>query len=220
MGHQLTERRGFQTGHIGLNVSDLERSKQFYRQVFGFEVMGESQQDGRRFLFLGEGANLVLTLWQQASGRFEKQRPGLHHLSFQVGAIEEVKEAERKLRGLNVPLLYDGIVPHAEGAQSGGRCDAVGGDDDHPVDLALAEDLQATCLFGDEPVRVGEEQFEPGGVDLSLHRVDELGIEGVGDDRHDHADDAGAALAQCAGDRVDPVAEIRSHQAHPLDRVA
>lgn len=120
MGHQPTEGRGFQTGHIGLNVSDLERSKQFYREVFGFEVMGESQQDGRRFLFLGKGRNLVLTLWQQASGRFEKQRPGLHHLSFQVGAIEQVKEVERKLRELNVPFLYDGIVPHGEGMQSGG----------------------------------------------------------------------------------------------------
>jgi catechol-2,3-dioxygenase len=115
-----TQSRGFQTGHVGLNVSDLERSKQFYRQVFGFEVMGESRKDGRRFLFLGEGTNLVLTLWQQASGRFEKQRPGLHHLSFQVRAIEQVREVEQKLRGLNVPLLYDGIVPHAEGAQSGG----------------------------------------------------------------------------------------------------
>jgi catechol-2,3-dioxygenase len=120
MGSQATQSRGFQTGHVGLNVSDLDRSKQFYRQVFGFEVIKESQQDGRRFLLLGEGQNIVLTLWQQASGRFEKQRPGLHHLSFQVGAIEDVTEAERKLRDLNVPLLYDGIVPHAEGAQSGG----------------------------------------------------------------------------------------------------
>ena len=31
------------TGHVGLNVSDLDRSKQFYREVFGFQVAGESQ---------------------------------------------------------------------------------------------------------------------------------------------------------------------------------
>ena len=43
-----------QTGHIGLNVSDLPRSKQFYQQVFGFAVLGESLEVGRQFVFLGQ----------------------------------------------------------------------------------------------------------------------------------------------------------------------
>lgn len=120
MNNRDGQSREIQTGHIGLKVSDLDRSKKFYQEVFGFEVMGESQEKGRRFLFLGDRQKLVLTLWQQAAGRFEKQSPGLHHLSFQVTGMEDVKKAERKLRELNVPLLYDGIVPHAEGADSGG----------------------------------------------------------------------------------------------------
>ena len=109
-----------QTGHVGLNVSDLDRSKGFYQKVFGLDVMGESREEGRRFVFLSEGSTLVLTLWQQVEGRVEKQRPGLHHLSFQVATIEDVKRAEEKLRALNVPFIYDGIVPHTEGSQSAG----------------------------------------------------------------------------------------------------
>lgn len=111
---------GFQTGHIGLNVSDLDRSKNFYREVFGFTAVGESREEGRRFAFLGQEDKLVLTLWQQAEGRFEKRHPGLHHLSFQVATIQEVEKAAQKLKALNTALIYDGIVPHAEGAQSGG----------------------------------------------------------------------------------------------------
>jgi lactoylglutathione lyase len=83
-------------------------------------VVIESAEEARRFAFLSKEDKLVLTLWQQGEGRFEKRHPGLHHLSFQVGSIEEVKKAEQKLKALNVPLIYDGIVPHAEGAQSGG----------------------------------------------------------------------------------------------------
>lgn len=109
-----------QTGHVGLNVSDIERSERFYREVFGFQVMGKSQESGREFVFLADGQKLVLTLWQQGEGRFDKRQPGLHHLSFQVATVEEVKEAEGRLRGMSVPMIYDGIVPHGEGAQSGG----------------------------------------------------------------------------------------------------
>jgi lactoylglutathione lyase len=115
-----TGNRSLETGHVGLNVSNVDRSTRFYQEVFGFGVFGESREEGRRFVFLGKEDKLVLTLWQQGEGRFERRHPGLHHLSFQVGTIEEVKEAEQKLKALNAPLIYDGIVPHAEGAQSGG----------------------------------------------------------------------------------------------------
>ena len=109
-----------QTGHVGLNVTDLARSQAFYRQVFGFVVMHESQEVGREFVFLGEGERLVLTLWQQSAGAFSPDAPGLHHLSFQVDSMAAVQEAERRLRALDARFLYEGVVPHAEGGQSGG----------------------------------------------------------------------------------------------------
>ena len=110
-----------QTGHVGLNVSDLASSKLFYRSAFGFQVANESSEAGREFTFLSdENGKLVLTLWQQSEGRFDKARPGLHHLSFQVASIAEVKEVETRLKTLGVKFLHEGIVPHGEGAQSGG----------------------------------------------------------------------------------------------------
>lgn len=112
--------RAAETGHVGLNVSDLDRSKRFYQEVFGFHVTGESTDVGRRFAFLSEGPKVVLTLWEQSQGRFDTKQPGLHHLSFQVGSIDQVKDVEARLRAMRVPLLYDGIVPHAEGRESGG----------------------------------------------------------------------------------------------------
>jgi lactoylglutathione lyase len=110
----------FQTGHIGLNVTDLDRSAAFYQRVFGLDVVRESQQEGRRFVFLAKDGTLVLTLWQQAAGRYEPGRAGLHHLSFQVGDIDQVRAAEQTLRELGATFAYEGIVPHAEGADSGG----------------------------------------------------------------------------------------------------
>jgi len=83
--------RALQTGHVGVNVTDAERSGRFYREVFGLDRLGESQEDGRRFVFLGHAEKLVLTLWQQSAGRFDAARPGLHHLSFQVESIEDVR---------------------------------------------------------------------------------------------------------------------------------
>lgn len=109
-----------QTGHIGLNVTDLDRSVGFYRQVFGFDVQAEGHDAGRAYAFLGREGRLVLTLWQQSRGEFATTRPGLHHLSFQVDSIDDVRAAEARLRELSARLHHDGVVPHAEGAASGG----------------------------------------------------------------------------------------------------
>ena len=109
-----------ETGHIGLNVTDLHRSKQFYQAVFGFDVLKESKEEEKRFAFLGKDQKVILTLWQQGSERFGKHISGLHHLSFQVPTIEAVEKAQQVLKSLGAKLFYDGIVPHSEGAQSGG----------------------------------------------------------------------------------------------------
>ena len=108
------------TGHIGINVTNLDRSVDFYGDVFGLARIGGSDAAGRRFAFLGDGEKLVLTLWEQSEGRFSARTPGLHHLSFQANSVDELGVAEQRLRTRNATFLYDGAVPHAEGSQSGG----------------------------------------------------------------------------------------------------
>lgn len=112
--------KALQTGHVGLNVSDLDRSLPFYLRVFGFEVQAESKDPSRRWAFLGRDGRLVLTLWEQSDTTFATRSAGLHHLSFQVETIDEVKAAERVLRDLGAELVHDGVVPHGEGVSSGG----------------------------------------------------------------------------------------------------
>ncbi|MFD6364611.1 VOC family protein, partial [Streptomyces roseolus] len=67
------------TAHIGINVTDLDRSLRFYGEVLGFETIGVGDADGRRYAFLGQDGRLTLTLWQQAEGGYEENRAGLHH---------------------------------------------------------------------------------------------------------------------------------------------
>ncbi|MFJ9004278.1 VOC family protein [Streptomyces canus] len=108
------------TGHIGLNVTDLDRSLAFYRDVLGFTPLAEGKEEGRRYAFLGDGENLVLTLWQQAEQPYASQRAGLHHLALEADTIEKVREYEEALRAYGVAFAHDGVVAHREGAGSGG----------------------------------------------------------------------------------------------------
>ena len=108
------------TGHVGLNVSDVARARDFYAAALGLQVQSQSEEEGRRFAFLGDDEHLVLTLWEQSDGTFGAATPGLHHLSFEVDDIAAVQAAEERVRALGAELVYDGIVPHGEGASSGG----------------------------------------------------------------------------------------------------
>jgi catechol 2,3-dioxygenase-like lactoylglutathione lyase family enzyme len=107
-------------GHVGLNVSDLDRSQAFYTGLFGWTPVHETRDGERRYAFLSDGKGLLITLWQQSDGNFSTSTPGLHHLAFQATSMDEVRAFETKLRERGVPLEYDGIVPHSESAQSGG----------------------------------------------------------------------------------------------------
>ncbi|WP_214323490.1 VOC family protein [Nonomuraea sediminis] len=104
------------TGHVGLNVTDLDRSVGFYTKVFGFQVTGS----GDGFTFLGFDGVPHVTLWRQSGEGFAKDRSGLHHLAFQVDSIDAVRQAEGVLKALGAEFTYDGVVPHGEGRASGG----------------------------------------------------------------------------------------------------
>ncbi|MFJ2952574.1 VOC family protein [Streptomyces sp. NPDC087226] len=108
------------TGHIGLSVTDLDRSLPFYARVFGFETLAEGKEDTRRWAFLGRGDDLVVTLWQQSEDGFATGTAGLHHLSFQVDTLDELAATEAVLRELDTDFVHDGVTAHAEGAASGG----------------------------------------------------------------------------------------------------
>ncbi|MEV7307071.1 VOC family protein [Streptomyces microflavus] len=116
----MSKAKNLRTGHIGLNVTDLDRSIAFYHEVFDFEVLGEGKDGDRRWAFLGRDSRLVVTLWQQSEGSFAPALPGLHHLSFQVDTVEEIRATEEVLRSLGAGFAYDGVVPHGETGTSGG----------------------------------------------------------------------------------------------------
>ncbi|MPY30175.1 VOC family protein [Streptomyces adustus] len=110
------------TGHVGLNVTDLDRSLAFYRDVLGFALLAQGMQDERRYAFLGDGDSdrPVLTLWQQAGQSYEEAAAGLHHLAFSSDSVERVREYESALRAHGVTFAHEGVVAHSEGADSGG----------------------------------------------------------------------------------------------------
>jgi catechol 2,3-dioxygenase-like lactoylglutathione lyase family enzyme len=109
-----------QTGHVALNVTDLERSQAFYEKVLGLQQMAKGSDADRPWAFLARDGRLVITLFQQSSGTFGTTTPGLHHLSFQVESLEQVHAAEEVVRELGAPVFHEGVVAHHEGADSGG----------------------------------------------------------------------------------------------------
>ena len=95
--------------HLRLTVTDVQRSRQFYTGLLGFQVAAESPPPGDpaeaevfRVLFGGVvmiRGNLVLGLRPMApeGDRFDPDRVGLDHLSFGVPSRADLNEAVRLL---------------------------------------------------------------------------------------------------------------------------
>jgi catechol 2,3-dioxygenase-like lactoylglutathione lyase family enzyme len=96
-------------GHIALYVADIKRSTQFYTDVLGFHVSDTYEDDmmpgGAVFLRCNQdhhGVALFKATAQNPAGA------GLHHLAFEVPALDDVFRARAHLRKHNVPIDFDG----------------------------------------------------------------------------------------------------------------
>ena len=93
--------------HLRLSVTDLQRSRDFYTRLLGFQVAVESPpsddpaaEEVFKILFGGVvmiRSNLLMGLrpMAPAGDRFDPDRVGLDHLSFSVASREELEQAVR-----------------------------------------------------------------------------------------------------------------------------
>jgi glyoxylase I family protein len=85
--------------HVILTISDTERSREFYGDLLGFEVIVIEKDPDKSFFFTCGGVQFFFFPSRQptANDRFSEFRIGLDHLSFTAHSMEFLKEMADKL---------------------------------------------------------------------------------------------------------------------------
>jgi catechol 2,3-dioxygenase-like lactoylglutathione lyase family enzyme len=107
--------------HVGIKVTDLERSVRFYRDVFGFEEVDRRRfDDGVDAVGLRVGPNLLFLLHRpHYQSRDPKDVAGTDHFAISFDAAEwELITA--RVRELGVPIVQE--QPVVLGATGRGPC--------------------------------------------------------------------------------------------------
>ena len=120
-----------QVHHLRLTVTDVQRSREFYTSLLGFEVAVESPPPGDpaaaetfKVLFGGvvmARGNLILGLRPMAAAgdRFDPDRVGLDHLSFGVAGRDDEDDAQGR-QGRRPQMRILGERPHLADALGAG----------------------------------------------------------------------------------------------------
>ena len=103
--------------HIEINVSDLEKSFEFYSIVLGF--MGykifQDWDKGKSWKKWNTYIVIVQTEKKYLDHMFNRRNIGLNHLAFYAPSKEKVDELREDLKNRGVHLLYEERFPNAGG---------------------------------------------------------------------------------------------------------
>jgi catechol 2,3-dioxygenase len=98
-------------GHVVLNVTDVERSTKFYRDVVGFQVSRFRPDGSGAFLTCGIVHHNLALFKAPANARpSEEGAIGLNHFAFKVENYQTLQEAHKRLIEANATI--DHIVDH------------------------------------------------------------------------------------------------------------
>ncbi len=96
-------------GHVVLNVSDLQRSVDFYTGLLGFRVSDVYTEDimpgGMVFMRCNADHHGVALVGGLEPGRVNQD---LNHMAFEVASLDEVIRARDHLRANGVPIDFEG----------------------------------------------------------------------------------------------------------------
>ncbi len=103
-------------GHVVLYVSDLERSRAFYRDILGFPEI-ESDMRGAALFTTGRTHHELLLIGIGGTPRPKHvPEPGLYHIGLKIGNTdEELRQALEELQKANVAIVgtADHTVTHS-----------------------------------------------------------------------------------------------------------
>ena len=114
--------------HLALKVDDLERTTQFYREVFGFSEMSTDRVRDHTSRHLSDGTiDLALIQYdagtQSAESRAAGEGPCIHHFAVEVA---DLAGAEKRIRALGCEIISDpGVVPVKFRSPGGIVCEIV-----------------------------------------------------------------------------------------------
>jgi catechol-2,3-dioxygenase len=166
-------------GHVGLHVTDLERAKQFYRDVVGLRITDEDPQIGMVFLSARpeeEHHELLL-----CGGRnVPRDAMVVQQVSFRCNSLEDIRRYHERFREHEVPIEYE--VHHGNAVAiyfydpDGNRCEVYWNtglearqpylqrvDLDKPADQIIADIRESVRRYGKQGI-----------VDMSLLEGQEL----------------------------------------------
>lgn len=103
-------------GHCALRVRDVERAKQFYVDVLGFQIMEQDPEHGGVFMSLPNDGHTIdvspVEDPETAQGPPEgRERVGVAHIAFRVGSYQALKDAYEALQahGVEVQRMVDHV---------------------------------------------------------------------------------------------------------------
>ena len=106
-------------GHVAITVSDLDRSRDWYKHLFGSEPVLDEDADGfYHVVFALDGGTAFALHSHQAPNdqpRFSEFRSGLDHIAFAVDHKADLESWEKRLDELGIS--HGGIVdaPYGSG---------------------------------------------------------------------------------------------------------
>ena len=114
--------------HLALKVEDLERTTEFYRQVFGFKEMNTEKVRDHTSRHLSDGMIDVALIkydadTQSAESKAAGEGPCIHHFAVEV---DDVDSATRQVRSYGCQIISDpGVIPVKFRAPGGTVCELV-----------------------------------------------------------------------------------------------
>ena len=92
--------------HIALNVSSLEKSKEFYSQLLPFLGMRLVHESNKSFYYIGSRTAILLQKIDNVkNSSFSQNQIGLHHFCFRARSEIDVNLVHKKLMEINANIV-------------------------------------------------------------------------------------------------------------------